>query len=86
VQNLLGTYKHRLRPPQKVVVDEVIGVIEDLFTVTVPVDRVQYKPNEKCVYLNLSGVLKTEILLQKKEVLAHIQGRLGVGQSPTDIR
>jgi hypothetical protein len=86
INTLFDQYKQRLRPPQKVVVDEVVGVLEDIFTVTLESSQVEYKPYEKCIYLRVSGVLKTEILLRKDEILAHIRGRLGVTQSPTDIR
>jgi hypothetical protein len=86
INSLFDRYKQQLRPPQKVVVDEVIEVIEDLFTITLEPSRIEYKSYEKCIYLRVSGVLKSELLLRKDEILAHIRARLGVNQGPTDIR
>lgn len=86
INSLFDRYRQQLRPPQKVVVDEIVEVIEDLFTISLDPARVEYKPYEKCIYLRVSGVLKSELLVRKKEILAHVRGRLGVNQGPTDIR
>ncbi len=85
INSLFDTYKKRLKAPQKVVVEAFCEVVEDLFGVTVPAERVQYKPASKTLSVAISGVLKSELKMREQEVLTHLRGRLGEKSAPTTI-
>ena len=85
MNDLLSRYKERLQPPQKTVETAVIEVIYDVLAIELQSTHVTYTPNNKQVFLRVSGVVKTEVLLQKEAILTHLRGRLGVHNSPQDI-
>ena len=85
INSLFDRYKNTLQAPQKVVVDAFCEVVEDLFAVTLPTDRVKYSPHSKTVSVGVSGALKSELKMREDEVLAHLKGRLGAKNAPTKI-
>jgi hypothetical protein len=85
LHSLFDVYKKRLHAPQKVVVTAFCEVMEDLFGVTVPAERVVYKPGSKTLVVSVSGALKSELKMREDEVLTHLKGRVGAKSAPTTI-
>ena len=86
VGDLFEKYKQTLRAPQGVVTSVFIDVVNDLIGIEIPKERLTYSVHNKTLTLQISGPLKTEILLKKKEILTHMKGRLGGGSVPKEIR
>lgn len=84
VGGLFEKYKKTLIAPQKTVIEAFCDVVEDLFEIKIPREKVKYSPSSKTLVLN-SGVIKSEVLLHKKEILTHMKGRLGEKNAPKDI-
>ncbi len=82
VSDLFEKYKRVLKAPQGVVVDAFIEVVSDLVGIEIPKDRISYTIHNKTLTMRISGPLKTEILLKKKEILLHMKGRLGEKNAP----
>jgi len=85
INSLFDRYKTTLKAPQKVVVDAFCEVVEDLFGVTLPPERVKYTAHSKTLAVGVSGALKSELKVREDEVLAHLKGRLGAANAPTSI-
>lgn len=85
MHQLFDRYKKVLKAPQGVVVDAFIEVVDDLFSVSVPKDRVVYKVHSKTLSVAVSGPLKSEIKMREKEILTHLRGRLGAQSAPKII-
>ena len=85
ISSLFDKYKKNLKAPQGSVIKITIEVIDDLIGVEIPKERISYSPYSKTLDFRVAGPLKTEILLHKKEILAHIRGRIGSGSCPTEI-
>ncbi len=85
VGDLFKKYTKILKAPQGVVVTEFIEVVSDLFDITLTKDQCTYSTTSKTLTLRASGMLKTEILMQKKEVLNHLKARLGEKSAPQEI-
>ena len=60
-------------------------VVEDVLGITLTIEQVSFAPASKLVTLRAPGPVKTEILLMKEEILAHLKGRLGPASAPRDI-
>jgi len=82
VGDLFDKYKRILKAPQGVVVDSFIEVVSDLVGIEIPKDRIVYTVYNKTLTLRVSGVLKTEIFLKKKEIILHMKGRIGEKSIP----
>lgn len=85
ITNLFETYRKRLVAPKRSVIDAFVEVVADLYGFTVVPEEVSYTPASRTLSLRTGGPLKTEILLRKDEVIAHLMGRLGQKSAPTDI-
>lgn len=77
ISDLFKKYTDVLKAPQKTVVKNFIEVVQDLFGVTLRPDQCAYSVASRTLSLRISGMLKTEIILQKKKVLEHMEHRLG---------
>lgn len=86
VSDLFEKYKRTLQAPQGVVTSVFIDVVNDLIGIEIPKERLTYSVHNKTLTLQISGPLKTEILLKKKEILTHMKGRLGGASVPKEIR
>lgn len=82
VGDLFDKYKRILRAPQGVVTDAFIEVVSDLVGIEIPKERLTYTTHNKTLTMRISGPLKTEILLKKKEILLHMKGRIGEKSVP----
>ena len=82
---LFEKYKNTLRAPQSTVIDCFRDVVFELLSIEIPKSKVLYKVHSKTLSTSLSGPLKSEIALRKKEIITHLKGRLGEQNAPTDI-
>lgn len=85
LSDLFEKYKKTLRAPQGTVIDCFREVVEDVVGVSVSKESVSYSVFTKTLSARVSGPLKSEIKLRKKEILAHMKGRLGDESAPTEI-
>lgn len=85
INSLFDKYKKTLKAPQGVVVEAFCEVVEDLFAITIPKDRVSYTPHTKTLSVAISGALKSEIKMRQEEILTHLKGRLGAQSAPKVI-
>lgn len=83
--SLFEKYKTLLVAPQGSIISAFQEVIVDLFNLDLKKEQVSYSVHNKTLTVKVSGPLKTEILLRKKEVLAHLKGRLGEKSAPREI-
>jgi hypothetical protein len=82
IGDLFEKYKRTLRAPQGIVTDAFIDVVSDLVGIEIPKERISYSTHNKTLTMRISGPLKTEILLKKKEILTHMKGRIGEKSVP----
>jgi len=82
VGDLFDKYKRTLRAPQGIVTDAFIEVVTDLVGIEIPKERISYSVHNKTLTMRISGPLKSEILLKKKEILTHMKGRIGEQSVP----
>ena len=82
---LFEKYKKTLRAPEATVINTFVEIVEEVLQFTVATGQVQYSPGTKVLVIKVGGPLKSEILLHKKELLAHLEGRLGSGSTPKNI-
>ncbi len=82
VGDLFDKYKKILRAPQGIVTGAFIEVVSDLIGIEIPKERISYSVHNKTLTMRISGPLKTEILLNKKEILTHMKGRIGEKSVP----
>lgn len=85
ISTLFDKYKNTLRAPQGSVINTFCEVVDELIGVRVKKEQVSYNTYNKTIVLNSPGVIKSEIKINKKEILNHLKGRLGVGSAPKDI-
>ncbi len=84
ISKLLSHYKDRFSAPESVVLDTLSEVLTDL-GFSVPKNTSSYSPTTKIITIKNSGMLRSEILIQKKVILTHLRGRLGERSAPKDI-
>ncbi len=85
VGDLFEKYRQVLKAPQGVVVDSFVEVVSDLIGIEISKDRISYTVHNKTLTLQISGSLKTEILLRKEEIFTHMKGRIGKQSTPKTI-
>ncbi len=85
ISDLFSVYQKKLHAPEGVVVHACIEVVEDLFSITLTKDQCSFSPRTKTLTLRVGGPLKSEILMQKKEILRHIRGRVPGKGFPEEI-
>lgn len=85
LSSLFDKYKNTLRAPQGSVVTAFCEVVDDVLEISLTKEQVKYNTHQKTITLKTSGVVVSEIKLNKKEILNHLKGRLGVNSAPKDI-
>lgn len=83
--DLFLKYKKTLQAPEQSVRIVVAEVVEEVLAIKVAETKMSYSPHSRLVTLQVKGALRSEILLHKEEILAHIKGRLGEKSAPLDI-
>lgn len=82
---LFEKYKKTLRAPQGVIIDCFTDVVSELIKIDIAKESVTYTVHSKTLSVRVSGPLKSEIRLRKKEILNHMKGRLGEQSAPKEI-
>ncbi len=85
VADLFERYRRTLQAPQRSVETAAAEVLSDLLGHPISPDAVRYTPATRTLALQLRGPLRSEAKLHQEELLAHLQGRLGVKNAPTQI-
>lgn len=85
ITNLFEKYKKNLVAPQKTVIDAFQKATQEVVGIELKTHHLSYSPHTKTLSLSVSGTIKTEIFLRKKEVLTHIEKNLGKKNTPTTI-
>ncbi len=85
ISELFKKYQQKLVPPERIVINTFCEVVEDVVGITIDAKKVRYNPNTKILVFKQGGVIRSELLLKKKELLSHIKGRLGVNNAPKDM-
>ena len=83
--SLFEKYTKTLKAPQGHVVDTFCEVVKDVLGVEINKGQVKYTPVSKTLSLSLPGAIKTEILLNQRELLIHLKARLGTKNTPTEL-
>ena len=85
VGELFEKYRRTLIAPQRTVVTTFVEVVSEVLGVTVSEKIIRYTPGSRTLYLQSGGPLKSEILMHRGEILAHMKGRLGEKNAPETI-
>ena len=85
LSKLFEKYQKTLKPPQGSVIATCIEVIEGLCGYTLKKEQCVYKPQSRTLSIQVTGIVKTEIILKKKEILKLTQEKLGEFNAPKDI-
>lgn len=85
LSELFEKYKRTLKAPQGSVIKEFCEVVDELYSISIPKEKVTYNTYTRVLSLTVSGPLKTEVVLHKKEIITHLKGRLGEKSAPKEI-
>jgi hypothetical protein len=85
VKDLFAKYAATLKAPQKTVIQAFLNAVHDVCGVTIPSGQCSYAPQTRTLTLTASGILKTEILFKKKEILKAMEVVLGAQNIPRDL-
>jgi len=85
LSDLFAKYRTTLHAPQATVINVAIEVITDVVGVTLTNAQVSYTPHNKLLVLRAPGLVRSEVLLVKSDILNHLKGRLGEKAAPVDI-
>jgi len=83
--DLFEKYRKTLKAPQGTVIEAFRDVVEDLLSIKIPKEKIKYSPTSKILSIQGGGPIKSEINLNKKEILTHLKGRLGEKSAPKEI-
>lgn len=85
VADLFEKYRKTLTAPQGVVVTAFQEVIFDLLGVRIEKEQCNYQVGSKTLSVQVPGMIKSEIKLQKKLILQKMAEKLGAKSAPTEI-
>ncbi len=85
VGSLFEKYTKILRAPQGVVIDATTIIVEEVCGYTLPRDKCFYNASRQVLTLRVAGVVKTEILFKKADILRKLREVLGEKNAPKDI-
>ena len=77
VSDLFESYRKRLRPPQKSVLRVFVEVVEELLSIQLDIEKLDYSVASKTIHLRVPSPVRSEVKLHEKELLAHLKARLG---------
>lgn len=86
IKDLFSKYTSVLKAPQKVVVEHFIQVVFEVLGHTLKKEQVGYNPTTHTINLTLSGVLKTEIIFKKQEILTKLNTVLSKKDAVHELR
>lgn len=85
ISSLFKKYSESLIAPQGTVIQTFISLIAETFHTTLKKEVCSYNTTTKTLSVHTSGMLKTEILLHKKEIITLLRERLGEKNTPKEI-
>ena len=85
VSSLFEKYKKTLRAPEATTIHTFVAVVEDEFSIPLEHDQCSYDPRTRTLAVRASGVVKTEIALKKRDILARVAQKVGERNAPTTI-
>ncbi len=85
LNSLFDKYKHTLKAPQGSVITAFIEVVYDVLGITIKKEAIRYSTSSRTLVVQGGGPLKSEITLNKEEILTHLKGRLGEQSAPKEI-
>ena len=86
VSDLFLKYKSILKAPQGTVITACIESVSEIFGHTLSKSQCRYNIHTKTLTITVSGILKSEIILRKREILQKMIEKLGTESAPKDIR
>ncbi len=85
VSDLFSKYKQLLKAPQGSVITAFIEVVDEMFHISVQKSQYSYSLQTKTLSIRVSGMIKSEITLQKKKILSRMAEKLGEKSTPKEI-
>ncbi len=85
IKNLFTKYSTTLHAPQKTIIQAFINTVKDTLGRVIQPEQCSYTPHTQILTITASGILKTEILLKKKEILKAMSYVLGARNIPKEI-
>jgi hypothetical protein len=84
LNNLFDRYRTKLVAPERVVVETAVVVIAELYALTVTPAQLRYTPATRTLHIK-HGMLRSELLPHRDELLRHLKNRLGSKSAPETI-
>lgn len=85
IGSLFEKYQKNLKPPQRTIEKACQEVIVEMLNITIGVEQIKYTTTTKTLYIQVPGVLKSEIKMSAKEILERLKERLGASGTPTTL-
>ena len=85
VSSLFKKYTDVLKAPQGTVTQAFIDVVFDVLGVRIEKEHCTYSVSSKTLSIRVPGMIKSEITLQKKLILAKMEDKLGKKSVPKEI-
>lgn len=85
MSDLFLKYQKILKAPQGTVVQAAIDTIHEMYGITLKKEQCTYQVHSKTLSVQVGGPFKSEIILNKKEILERIGKRIGVESAPKQI-
>ena len=85
VSDLFEAYRKRLRPPQQSVLRVFVEVVDELLSIQLEVEKLEYSVVSKTIHLKVPSAVRSELKLHEKELLAHLKARLGELAAPEHL-
>jgi hypothetical protein len=84
ISDLFAKYKKSLVAPEAAVIRETQAVISELLGITIKESQLRYTPSTRTLHIP-QGMLRSEVLSHRTEILAHLKTRLGEKSAPTEL-
>lgn len=85
VKDLFEKYRKTLQAPQKTVEMEAIRVVGEMLHINLKEDQVKYTVSSRVLAVKAPSLIRQEVAMKQKEVLAELKKRLGDKNAPQTI-
>ncbi|MEZ4194906.1 MAG: hypothetical protein R3B53_00700 [Candidatus Paceibacterota bacterium] len=85
LKNLFNKYKNTLIAPQKTVEMEMVRVVGEVVGITLKESQVAYTVSTRTIAIIASGMIKQEVKIKNKLILAELKKHLGAKGCPLHI-
>lgn len=82
IGDLFAKYKHTLKPPQATVERESVLVISQVVGINLSPTQLSYTTSTRILKVNAPGIIRSEVLRHKEDILNKLRQTLGVKNSP----